>query len=199
MSLKLYSSPGSCSTAVHIALREAGLDFSIVRVNLRSREAEDGRTIDDINPKGYVPVLELADGQRLTEIPAILRWIADQDPARGLGGDSPYRFLEAVCFVSSEVHKTFSPLFSPVFDAATKEEFGRRVLRRLGWLDGELSRQSWVMGNSFTLADAYLFVVSGWARHVNLDLSGLTHLAAWRDAVAQRPAVQEALRVDGLA
>jgi glutathione S-transferase len=199
--MKLYYAPGACSLSPHIALREAGLPFDLIKVDLRGKKTEAGDDFSALNPKGYVPVLELDGGERLTEGPAIVQYIADQAPQSKLappnGTLARYRLQEWLNFITAELHKQFSPLFN----AAVPEEFKamqRKKLRdRLAWVDGQLEGKSYLMGEDFSVADAYLYTVTNWAQPMNIDLAGLDRLAAYRERVAARPAVQQARRTEG--
>lgn len=200
--MKLYYSPGACSLSPHIALHEAGLAHTAVLASTKSHKLQDGTDYYGINPLGYVPLLELDDGTRLREGPAIVQYIADQAPDKQLapanGTLARYQLQSWLNFISTEVHKGFSPLFNP----ATPEEFktmARAKLReRLQWVDGELAGKQYLMGGQFTVADGYLFTVTNWAPHVQLDLAGMTNLTAYRERVAARPAVQAAMKAEGL-
>lgn len=196
--MKLYYSPGACSRAVRIALHEAGLPFEGVLASTKTHQLPDGSDYYAINPKGYVPMVELDDGQRLAETQVLLQWVADQAPERGLAppqGTMPrYRLMEWLSFVSSEVHKQFSPLFNPAYPEEAKVLNRQRIVQRLGWVDGQLADRQYLMGDAFTVADAYLYVVSGWSVPTQIDLSALRNLQAYRTRVGERPAVQKAVR-----
>ncbi len=200
--MKLYYSPGACSLSPHIVLREAGLAFTPVLASTKTKKLADGTDYLTINPKGQVPLLELDNGQRLSEGPAIVQYIADQAPASGLapaaGSFERYRLMEWLNFITSELHKSFSPLFNPAMPEEGKAVYRARVLDRLGWVDSQLEGKSYLMGEQFTVADAYLFTVSNWCGAVGLDISGLKNLAAYRARVAARPAVQAAMEAEGL-
>jgi len=200
--MKLYYSPGACSLSPHIVLRESGLPFELVLTSTKTHKLQDGTDYYGINPKGYVPLLEFDDGQRLSEGPAIVQWIADQAPASKLapaaGTLQRYRLQEWLNFITSELHKGFSPLFNPAMPEEAKGLFRAKLLDRLKWVDGQLAGKEFLMGDTFTAADAYLFTVSGWTVPTSLDISALTHLVEWRARVAARPAVQAALKAEGL-
>jgi len=200
--MKLYYSPGACSLSPHIALREAGLAFDLVLVSTKTHKLQDGTDYYGINPKGYVPLLELDDGSRLSEGPAIVQYIADQVPAKGLapanGSMARYRLQEWLNFISTEVHKGFSPLFNPALPEDYKPTVKARLLSRLTWVDSQLEAKAYLMGDPFTVADGYLFTVTNWAKFVALDISALSHLNAFMARVAARPAVQETLKAEGL-
>jgi len=200
--MKLYYSPGACSLSPHIALLEAGLPFELVLASTKTHKLKDGTDYYGINSKGYVPLLELADGQRLSEGPAIVQYIADQAPASQLappnGTFERYRLQEWLNFITSELHKGFTPLFNPAMPEEAKAIYRAKLLERFTWVDGQLEGRPFLMGDQFTVADGYLFTVGNWAHHVGLDLSGLTTLVTWRERVRARPAVQAALEAEGL-
>ncbi len=200
--MKLYYSPGACSLSPHIVLHEAGLAYTPVLASTKSHKLQDGTDFYTINPLGYVPVLELDDGARLREGPAIVQYLADQAPHKNLapanGTLARYRLQEWLTFICTELHKGFGPLFTPGTPEDYKPLVRERLLGRLQWVDGELAHKPYLMGEQFTVADAYLFTVSNWCGHVGVDISGLTHLAAYRERVAARPAVQAAMKAEGL-
>ena len=199
---KLYYSPGACSLSPHIVLRESGLPFDLVMANTKTKKLADGTDYTTINTKGYVPLLELDDGQRVSEGPAIVQYIADQVPAKNLapaaGTMARYRLMEWLNFITSELHKGFSPLFNPAMPAEAKALASAKLVERLTWVDGQLAGKPYLMGDHFTVADAYLFTVAGWGKYVGVDISGLANLGAYLGRVAARPAVQEALKAEGL-
>lgn len=200
--MKLYYSPGACSLSPHIALHESGLAHSLVRVTMKTHQLPDGSDFYAINPLGYVPVLELDDGTRLREGPAIVQYLADQAPHKNLapahGTLARYRLQEWLNFIGSEIHKGFSPLFKPNTPEEYKPIAREHLLSRLKWLDGELAGRDYLMGEHFSVADAYLFTVTNWPQHVGLDISPFNHLAAYRERVAARPGVQAAMKAEGL-
>ena len=200
--MKLYYSPGACSLSPHIVLREAGLPFTPVLASTKTHQLADGTDYYTINPKGYVPLLELNDGQRLSEGPAIVQYIADQVPAKKLappaGTMARYRLMEWLNFITSELHKGFSPLFNKDFPEAGKEIHRKRVADRLAWVDSQLEGRQYLMGNDFSVADAYLFTGAGWGQYVGVDIKPLKNLWAYMARVAARPAVQEAMKAEGL-
>ena len=200
--MKLYYSPGACSLSPHIVLREAGLAFEPVLASTKTHKLQDGTDYYGINPKGYVPLLELDNGERLTEGPAIVQYIADQVPAKKLaptaGTMARYRLQEWLNFITSELHKSFSPLFNPAMPEEGKAVYRTRLADRFKWVDGQLAGKNYLMGQDFSVADAYLFVVAGWGKHVGVDISGLANLGAFMARVGARPAVQEALKAEGL-
>lgn len=200
--MKLYYSPGACSLSPHIALHEAGLAFEAVAAPTKTHKLADGTDYYTINPLGYVPLLVLDDGRQLREGPAIVQYIADQAPAKQLapanGTYERYKLQEWLNFIATELHKGFSPLFTPGMPEEAKALAKARLEGRLKWVDGELANKTYLMGDTFTVADIYLFVVSGWSKFVGVDISGLNHLAAFITQVSARAAVQAALRAEGL-
>jgi len=201
--MKLYISPGACSLSPHIALREAGIPFDMETVDLGAKRTKSGKDFKAINPKGYVPVLELEGGQVLTEGPSIVQYIADQKPASKLappaGTMDRYRLQEWLNFVTSEMHKAYSPLFDPQTPDAFKEMSRTKIGGRLDFLSKSLQGKDYLMGSTFTVADAYLFVVLGWSGHVGVDLAKWPVLQAYWDRVAARPAVKAALEAEAKA
>ena len=200
--MKLYYAPGACSLAPHIALEELGLSYDLVRVDLRKHELANGTDYYAINPKGYVPVLELDNGERLTEGPAIVQYLADQAPAKQLapaaGTMARYRLQEWLNFVTSEIHKTYSPLFNPAVPEEYKTIAKAKLGERYRWIDAQLEGKSYLMGDAFSVADAYLFTVTNWAKFVGIDLAPFKNVGAFMARVAARPAVQEAMKAEGL-
>lgn len=200
--MKLYYSPGACSLSPHIALHEAGLAFTAELASTKTHLLKDGTDFYSINPLGYVPLLELDDGTRLTEGPAIVQYIADQVPEKNLapanGTLARYQMQALLNFIGTELHKGFGPLFNPATPADYKPAVVERLLKRLAWIDGQLAGKPYLMGEHFTVADAYLFTVTGWAGLVKVDISGLANIAAFRARVAARPAVQAAMKAEGL-
>ena len=200
--MKLYYSPGACSLSPHIALKESGLAFEAIAAPTKTHKLNDGTDYYTINPLGYVPLLVLDDGRQLHEGPAIVQYIADQVPTKQLapanGTYARYKLQEWLNFIGTELHKSFSPLFTPGMPDEAKAMAKTRLTSRLQWVDGELTGKSYLMGDTFNVADGYLFVVAGWSKHVGIDISGLANLGAFMTRVAARPAVQEALRAEGL-
>ena len=196
--MKLYYAPGTCALSPHIALLEAGLPFEPVRVNTKTHRLDDGSDYHAVNPKGYVPTLEFDDGDRLTEGPAIVQWIADQAPEKRLappaGTMARYRLQEWLNFITAELHKQYGPMFNAAMPEEAKALLREKLAQRYAWLDGQLAGRPYLTGEDFTVADAYLYVVTRWAGHSQLDLSAHTHVAAFMERVAARPAVQEAQR-----
>jgi len=200
--MKLYYSPGACSLSPHIVLRELGLPFEAVLASTKTHKLTDGTDYYTINPKGYVPLLELDDGQRLSEGPAIVQYLADLAPAKGLvapaGTMARYRQMEWLNFISSEIHKSYSPLFNPAMPEEGKVVYRKRLRGRYEYLNQQLEGRSYLMGDAFSVADAYLFTVTKWAPSVFVDLTDLAHVQAYQKRVAARPAVQEAMKAEGL-
>ena len=200
--MKLYYSPGACSLSPHIALREAGLAADIVRVDLKNKRIAGGGDFLAVNPKGQVPTLQIDDGQVLTEGPAIVQYIADQAPATGLapaaGSFERYRLMELLNFVSTEIHKSFSPLFDASTSAEAKDSAKKKLAGKFEQVATLLADKHYLMGNQFTVADGYLFTVLGWARHVGIDLAQWPVIGEYLARVGARPAVQEAMKAEGL-
>lgn len=200
--MKLYYSSGACSLSPHIVLREAGLPFDLVLASTKTHKLQDGTDYYTINPKGYVPLLELNDGQRLSEGPAIVQYIADQVPDRKLappnGTMERYRLQEWLNFITTEIHKTFSPLFNPAMPEEAKAQFRAKLGERFKWVDEQLEGRQFLMGEQFTVADAYLFTVSNWGQYVGVEVGGFPNLVAYRARIASRPTVQEAMKAEGL-
>jgi len=200
--MKLYYSPGACSLSPHIALREAGLAFEPVLASTKSHKLQDGTDYYGINPLGYVPMLELDDGTRLREGPAIVQYIADLAPTKNLapanGTMQRYRLQEWLTFIGTEIHKSFSPLFNPGMPEDGKAISKTKLRSRYEWLDSQLADKDYLMGDTFSVADGYLFTVTNWAKPTGVELADLASLNAWHARVGARPAVQEALKAEGL-
>jgi glutathione S-transferase len=200
--MKLYYSPGACSLSPHIVLRELGLPFEPVLASTKTHKLADGTDYYTINPKGYVPLLELDDGQRLSEGPAILQYLADKEAGKGLiatPGTMPrYRQIEWLNFISTELHKSFSPLFNPAMPEEGKAVYRKRLRGRYEYLDQQLEGKSFVMGEAFSVPDAYLFTVTNWAKPVGVDITDLKNVQAFMARMAARPAVQAAMKAEGL-
>jgi len=200
--MKLYYSTGACSLSPHIVLREAGVPVELVKVDLEKKTLSDGSNYLKINGKGFVPALEVANGQVLTEGPAVVQYIADQNPQANLapkaGTLERYRLQEWLNFITSELHKGFSPLFSKTASADWKAGATASLKKHFGWLGQELEGKQYLMGDQFTVADAYLFTVLNWTRFVGLDLNEWPTLAHYHARVQARPKVQEALKAEGL-
>ena len=201
--MKLYFKAGSCSLSPHIVLLEAGLPFDLVEVDLATKRTKDGADYRAINPKGSVPALELDDGMLLTEGAVIVQYLADRKPAAGLapaaGTLERYRLQEWLNYIASEIHKGFSPLFNPKAPDEWKALVKEVLLpQRFEFLANHLGANAFLMGDAFSIADAYLFTVLGWAKRVNLDLGQWPALPAFLQRVAARPAVQSAMKAEGL-
>jgi glutathione S-transferase len=200
--MKLYYSPGACSLSPHIALLEAGLPYDLVKVDLKAKKLENGDDYLAVNPKGQVPALALDSGELVTEGPVIVQMIADQAAGKNLAParDSAerYKLLEWLNFLTSEVHKSFGPMFSPVLADDAKAFFKDRVMGKFKYIDGALAGRDYLMGKQFTVADGYLFTMLSWADRMKFDLSSMPNLVAYKDRVAARPMVKEALTKEGL-
>ena len=200
--MKLYYSPGACSLSPHIVLHEAGLAYEGILTPTKTHKTPDGTDFYSINPLGYVPFLALDDGRTLHEGPAIVQYLADLVPEKNLapanGTFERYKLQEWLTFIGTELHKNFSPLFNPATPDEVKTAIKTQLLSRLGWVNGELAGKDYLTGNTFTVADAYLFTVSNWARLVGVDIAGLTNLGSYRARVGARPAVVAAMHAEGL-
>ncbi|MDD2712339.1 MAG: glutathione transferase GstA [Simplicispira sp.] len=200
--MKLYYSPGACSLSPHIVLQESGLPFEAIAAPTKTHQLADGTDYYTINPLGYVPFLVLEDGRTLREGPAIVQYLADQVPDKKLappaGTFERYQLQEWLTFIGTELHKSFSPFFggnaSDDYKAAMKD----RLLKRLAFVDAHLAEREYLLGAQFSVADAYLFTVTNWAKPVGLDISALAHLAAYRQRISERPAVVAAMQAEGL-
>lgn len=200
--MKLYYAPGACSLAVHIVLCELGLPHALAKVDLKSHTLADGSDFVAINPKGYVPALELANGQLLTELAAIVQYLADLRPEVGLlppvGTLERFRVQEWLSFIGSELHKGLGALFNPAIGAEWKAAVLARVARRFDFVNAELEGRHYLTGSQYSVADAYLFTILRWTDFMHIDLSPWPALVALRQRVAARPAVRQALQVEGL-
>ena len=200
--MKLFLKPGACSLASHIVLEEIGRPYETEAVDLAKKVTASGADFWAINPKGYVPALLLDDGDLLTEGPAILQYLADQAPELNLapanGSKARYQLQSWLAFIATEVHKNFTPFFNPAATPEMKELARANLQRRLGYVNDQLAGRDFLMGDTFSVADAYLFTVVGWAKFVQLDLSAWPHLIAFQGRVAARPATQRALKAEGL-
>ena len=200
--MKLYFSPGACSLSPHIVLREAGLNFDLEQVNLQTKKTKAGADYLQVNAKGQVPVLQLDNGEILTEGPAIVQYVADQKPGSGLapanGTMARYHTQEWLNFVTSDLHKVFAPLFRQT----TPEEYVKitkeNLANKFAYLDKHLAGKQYLTGDKFTVADAYCFVIVGWSKYKNIDLAPYPNLRAYMDRIAARPKVQEAMKAEGL-
>ena len=200
--MKLYYSPGACSLSPHIALLEAGLPYDLVKVDVRAKKLENGDDYFKVNPKGQVPALGLDNGEIMTEGPVIVQMIADQAAEKNLapanGSPERYRLQEWLNFVTTELHKNFSPLFNPAIPDEVKAFFKDRIMGKFKYADEKLAGRDYLMGKQFTVADGYLYTMLRWADGNKMDLSGLNNLMAFKDRVGARPKVQEALTKEGL-
>ena len=199
--MKLYYSPGACSLSPHIALLEAGLPYDLVKVDLKAKKLENGDDYLKVNPKGQVPALGLDNGELVTEGPVIVQMIADKALAKNLapaaGSPERYRLQEWLNFITTELHKNFSPLFQPAIPDEVKNFFKDRIKGKFKYADSKLAGQDYLMGKQFTVADGYLFVMLKWAERTGMDLSEFKNLMAYKDRVAARPNVQAALKMEG--
>jgi glutathione S-transferase len=200
MALKLYMLPGACSLSPHILLRELGLPFELDRVDPKTGKTASGETYKDVNPLGYVPALRLDDGQVLTECVAIAEYLADRKPESNLapapGTMDRYRLIEQLNFIATELHKGFSPLFNPSLPEPVRNATIDRLVGRLAHVDARLANRPYLLGETFTVADAYLFTILTWLPHVKLDIARFPALVRYAERVRARPAVTEALRVE---
>lgn len=200
--MKLYFSPGACSLSPHIVLNEAGMKYELEQVNIQEKKTASGGDFREINPKGYVPALQLDNGDVLTEGPAIVQYLADQVPEKKLvpaaGTMERYRLLEWLNFISTELHKSFTPLFMPGTPEQTKETVRNVLALRLDIVEKQLKGNEYLTGNQFSVADAYLFTVLGWTRHVKFDLGRWPSVQAYLQRIGARPAVRAAMVAEGL-
>jgi glutathione S-transferase len=200
--MKLYYTPGACSLSPHIALLEAGLPYSLCKVNLQDKKLESGEDFNSINGKGYVPALQLDDGQLLTEGSAIVQYIADRNPAAGLapaaGSAERYKLQEWLNFISTEIHKGMGSMFNPAQTPEWKESVKATLGKRLDWLSKQIEGKQYLLGDKFSVADGYLFTVLNWAGMVKFDLGKWPVIQQYAARVGQRPKVVEALKAEGL-
>jgi glutathione S-transferase len=199
--MKLYYAPGACSLAPHIALEEAGLPHDLVKVDLMKHTLPDGSDFRAINPKGYVPFVQLDDGTYLSEASVILQYIADRKPgtiAPVFGTAERWKLMEWLAFISTEVHKNFAPLWNPQTPPEVRDRTVRALGNRLALIAKTLDSQPYLMGQAFTIADAYLFVVLNWSAMLKVDLTPWPALVAFQQRVMARPAVQKSLHAEGL-
>lgn len=199
--MKLYYSPASCALAPHIAATEAGVPLDLVKVDLRTHKLEGGEDYYAINPRGYVPLLELDDGTRLTEASVLVQVIADQNPGANLlpaSGIARFKVQSWLAFISTELHKGFGPLWDPTAPDETKASAKKKLATRYEELNRVLGHQQFIAGDTFTVADAYAFTVTNWTRFHNIDLAPYPNVAAWLGRIAQRPKVIEAMKQEGL-
>lgn len=200
--MKLYYAPGACSLSPHIVLLETGLPFTMEKVDLKTKKTEKGTDFSTINSKGGVPALQLDDGRILTEGPAVVQYLADQKPELGLapraGTFERYQLMELLNYITSELHKGFSPLFNPGISADWKTATLANLEKKFQWLTDYLGSKTYLMGNTFTVADSYLFTVLSWAPKLGIDMAKWPVLTAYLARVGHRPKVQEALKAEGL-
>jgi glutathione S-transferase len=196
--MKLYYSPGACSLSPHIIALEAGIPLELVKVDIKAHKTEAGEDFYKIDPKGYVPALQIDDGRILTEGPAVDQYLADMKPQSGLipaSGFARYKVIEWLGFINSEIHRNFEPLFGSASDEAKKDAIAK-IKKRFDYVNGELEGKQFLTGDTFTAADAYLFVMMTWAHHMKLDPPSNFH--AFFTRVSQRPAVHQAMKEEGL-
>jgi glutathione S-transferase len=200
--MKLYYSPGACSLSPHIVAKEAGIDLSYERVALGTKKTETDADYRTINPKGYVPALRLDDGQVLTEGPVIVQFLADQNPSSKLapaaGSMERYRLQEWLTFINSELHKAYSPLFHPKTPPEQRASVIETLGKRFDVVEAALSGHPYLLGETFSVADAYLFTILNWSRIVSVDLSKWPNIVAFVQRVSDRPAVRAAMEEEGL-
>ncbi len=199
--MKLYYTPGACSLAPHIVLREIGAEFSLEKVDLATGKTESGEDYRQVNPHGYVPALQLDNGEILTEVVVIMQYLADQSPESGLapecGSFERVRLEERLNYLTSEFHKTFSPLFADTTDEE-KHKAVANVKLRLDFLNGLLADRDYMMGENYSLADIYLFVIANWTHPTGIGLDDWPHIKAHAGRVASRETVQQAMKTEGL-
>lgn len=200
--MKLYYSPGACSLSPHIVASEAGLAIELEKVDLAAHKTESGQDFMTVNPKGYVPALRLDDGSVLTEGPAIVQYLADQKPNSGLapaaGTIDRYRLQEWLTFIGTELHKSFGPLFNKASSDDVKNTAKTNINKRLGYLNEQLASREYLVGNAFTVADAYAFTIVNWTNFVGIDLKPYPNVGTYMGRVAARPKVHETLKAEGL-
>jgi len=200
--MKLYYSPGACSLAVNVALHEAGIAFDLERVDNKAKVTKGGENFWDVNPKGVVPVLKLDNGDTMTEVIALLSYVADLKPEAALmprhGAIDHYRTLEWLTFIATELHKQFTPLFKENTPADYKAIAKDNALKAFKHVDAHLAGRQWLVGESFSVADIYLFVVSNWTRFQDIDVTQWKNIEDLRSRVRARPRVQDAMKAEGL-
>jgi glutathione S-transferase len=200
--MKLYYSPGACSLSPHIVACEAELPLELIKVDLNNKLTETKEDFQQLNPNGYVPLLILDDSNQLTEGPAIVQYLADQAPEKKLiplaGTFERYKVQQWLNFISTEIHKSFGLLFNPAASDATKELAVDILKKRLAIVAEQLSSQPYLLGEHFSVADVYLFVTLSWGQYVNVDISHWPALARYADKISERPAVQKAMKAEGL-
>ena len=201
--MKLYFTPGTCSLSPHIVLRELGEKFDLVKVDLGAKKTETGDDYTKVNPKGYVPALELKQGEVLTEGPAIVQYLADGAKATELlppaGTMERYRAMEWLNFITAELHKAFGSLFNKSLNEEARRSVIDRLSNRFAFLDKHLAANKYLLGNAFSVADAYCFTCLRWTKGLGIDLSRWTHLADYFNRIGERPTVRDAMKAEGLA
>lgn len=199
--MKLYYSPGACPLTIHVLLNDMGVKYELIRVDLKSHQTEDGRDYYKINPKGYVPTLELDSGERITELPAVAQYLSESQhnyhlfPEQGL---AKIRVVEWLAFIGSEIHKSFAPLFNPASSDTARTAAKEKINNRFAYVDQVLAQQAYVTGDVITIADIYLFVILTWASNMKLDLSHFHNLQIYKQKVSDYPAVQKSMHEEGL-
>lgn len=200
--MKLYFSPAACSMAPHIVANELGIKLDLEKTDTRTKKTASGEDFLAINPKGYVPALRLDTGELLTEGPVISQYLADTKPGNTLvpaaGTLARYRVMEMLCYINSELHKTFGSLFAPGVSDEVKAEKVAYAKKRYALIEQQLAKGPFLFGEDFTAADAYLFTVTGWAKFLNVDMSEFPNLLAFQKRVSSRPAVQATMKAEGL-
>ena len=200
--MKLYFTPGACSLSPHIVLREAQLPFELSKVDLAARKTESGANFNDVNPKGQVPTLELDDGSVLTEVPAIVQYLADRKPGSNLapaaGTTERYRLQEWLNFITSELHKGLSPLFNSEMPQAAKQLIKQAIVSKFDYLDHHLANHQYLLNGRFSVADSYAFTIVSWSKLFDIDLTPWPNLQEYMQRIAQRPSVRDALKAEGL-
>lgn len=200
--MKLYYSPGACSMSPHIVMHEAGLPFEAIKAPTKTHQLEDGTDYYTINPLGYVPFLVLDDGRTLSEGPAIVQYLADQAPDKKLappnGTFERSQLQQWLNLIGTELHKSFGPFFGGPANEEYKAVVKEKLMKRLAYVDEQLAGKDYLLGSQFSVADAYLFTVTGWAKPVGFDISHLKNLVAFRERIAARPAVVATMKAEGL-
>jgi glutathione S-transferase len=200
--MKLYYAPGACSLSPHITAREAGVEIELEKVDLAARKTESGEDFNEINPKGYVPALRLDNGEILTEGPVIVQYIADQVPDKQLipqkGTMERYRTEEWLLFITSELHKPLGSFFRKDLPDSERELVMKKIARRFEYIDFALKGKQFLMGDTFTVSDGYLFTMLTWTKLVGIELTDYPEIATYINRVGARPAVQTALKEEGL-
>ncbi|MBS0612113.1 MAG: glutathione transferase GstA [Proteobacteria bacterium] len=198
--MKLYLTPGACSLSPHIVAQEAGIVLELKKVDLRTKKVSDGSNYNEVNPKGSVPLLVLDDGTKLTEGPVIVQYLADQKPQSGLmpapGSIDRYRVLEWLNFEATELHKSFSPMFNPAAVPEWKQFAAAAIHRHFDYISKQLKDRQFLVGDRFTVADAYLFTILGWGQYAGIDVAKWPVLKSYVDRIAARPKVQAALQAE---